>query len=127
MSKAIESRIQEAAKSKFKAVTGKQGTNGIKKQYVKSKKICKVTFRLPKAAVRNASTAAVTGDFNSWDRMAAPMKLLKNGEFTATLELDIGREYRFRYLIDDNIWENDWHADKYVPNSFGSDDSVVIV
>ena len=36
-----------------------------------------------------------------------------------------GRAYRFRYLLDGHRWENDWDADAYVPNGFGSDDSVV--
>jgi hypothetical protein len=36
-------------------------------------------------------------------------------------------EYKFRYLIDDSRWENDWNADRYIPNSFGSEDSLVIV
>ncbi|MCK5505495.1 MAG: isoamylase early set domain-containing protein [Thermodesulfovibrionia bacterium] len=55
------------------------------------------------------------------------MKKLKNGNFKITLKLSRNREYRFRYLIDADRWENDWHADKYVPNSFGCDDSLVIV
>jgi hypothetical protein len=43
------------------------------------------------------------------------------------MELPRNKEYRFKYLIDSKHWENDWHADKYVPNSFGNDDSVVVV
>ena len=55
------------------------------------------------------------------------MKLNKNGKFTTTLELENGRDYRFRYLVDENYWMNDWHADKYVQNAYGGDDSVVSV
>ncbi len=55
------------------------------------------------------------------------MKKLKSGDFKVTLKLHKDREYRFRYLIDSNRWENDWHADQYVPNTFGCDDSLVIV
>jgi hypothetical protein len=39
--------------------------------------------------------------------------------------LGAGRTYRFRYLLDDERWENDWEADSYVPNEFGGDDSVL--
>ena len=39
----------------------------------------------------------------------------KDGSFSAKLELDAGREYQFRYLIDGSRWENDWKADKYIP------------
>ena len=51
----------------------------------------------------------------------------KNGKFTTTLELENGRDYRFRYLVDENHWMNDWNADKYVQNPYGGDDSVVSV
>jgi 1,4-alpha-glucan branching enzyme len=67
----------------------------------------------------------IVGDFNNWDKEATPMKKLKNGDFTITLGLASGREYRFRYLIDGKIWENDWCADKYVKNPYGAEDSVV--
>ena len=49
----------------------------------------------------------------------------KDGSFRPTLELEPGRSYRFRYLLDGGGWENDWAADGYVPNEFGGDDSVV--
>jgi hypothetical protein len=55
------------------------------------------------------------------------MKRLKNGAFTATVTLEPNKEYHFRYFVDGQRWENDWHADKYVPNSHGSDDTVVVV
>ena len=37
-----------------------------------------------------------------------------------------GNEYQFRYLVNGRDWHNDWHADKYVPNKYGSDNSVVV-
>jgi len=40
--------------------------------------------------------------------------------------LSAGREYQFRYLVDGQDWYNDWQADKYVPNNFGGDNSVVV-
>jgi hypothetical protein len=55
------------------------------------------------------------------------MAALKNGEFAVTLDLESGRDYRFRYLINGEIWENDWNADRYEANIFGSDDAVVVV
>ncbi len=97
------------------------------KRYLKSRPSCKVTFRFPKDAAENAHRVMIVGDFNKWDTEATQLKRTQNGDFSVTLELEKGREYRFRYFIDKVKWENDWHADKYVPNSFGSDDSVVIV
>jgi len=99
----------------------------IKKQYLKSNHACRVTFRLPKEAAQGAKHVMVVGDFNGWDTNVSPMKRIKTGDFKLTMNLPCNREYRFRYLIDGNQWENDWCADKYVPNNFGCNDSVVIV
>jgi hypothetical protein len=54
------------------------------------------------------------------------MKRLKNG-FTATLTLRHNTAYQFRYLLDGVRWENDWKADKYLPNRYGGENSVVVV
>lgn len=110
-----------------KAANTKSTASGLKKLYLKSGAICKVTFRLPKMAAPEAKSVAIAGDFNNWNSSRTLMKKLKNGDFTATLELPCKKEYRFRYLIDNQRWENDWTADKYLPNDYGSDDSVVVV
>ncbi|GAB4389176.1 MAG: hypothetical protein Kow0025_12930 [Thermodesulfovibrionales bacterium] len=104
-----------------------RGEIGIKKQCPKGRATCKVTFVLPKEAASGASRVTIVGDFNGWDEEANPLKRLANGNFTVTLELDKGREYRFRYLIDGERWENDWCADRYEPNPHGTEDSVVVV
>jgi 1,4-alpha-glucan branching enzyme len=100
---------------------------GIQKKYLKSGTVCKVTFALSKDAAKSASSVNLVGDFNNWDTNANPMKGLKSGEYKLTLNLNSGREYRFKYLIDESNWENEWNADKYVRNEYGSDDSVIIV
>jgi len=100
----------------------------LKKQYLKTKERCKVTFRLPKAAAPGAKTVHIVGEFNDWSTVKTPMKRLKSGEFTAIVELAPGREYQFRYLIDQILWENDWEADRYVKSDYGDcDNSVVAV
>jgi len=101
--------------------------DGISKTYLESDSSCRVTFRLPKDAVGSADKVTIVGDFNNWDAAATLMKRLKDGTYEITLELPAGREYRFRYIIDDHHWENDWRADAYKPNIYGCDDSVVIV
>lgn len=105
--------------------TPKTERSGIKKEHMKARKICKVTFRLPGEAAFTAGTVTVVGDFNHWDREATPMEKREDGDFTATVEVAAGKEYRFRYLIDGQRWENDWHADKYVKGPYGAEDSVV--
>jgi hypothetical protein len=80
------------------------------------------TFRLPAAV--GARTVHLVGDVNGWSRAATPMR--RDGAwFTVDVDLEPGRSYRYRYLLDGERWENDWSADAYVPNGFGSDDSVV--
>lgn len=100
----------------------------LKKQYLKSRPVCKVTFRLPKEAAEHADAVHLVGEFNNWDRQSTPMDKLKTGEFKKVMELDPGKEYQYRYLIDGEQWQNDYAADKYTPNPFGDgDNSVVIV
>lgn len=95
------------------------------KNYSKTGRVCRVTFKLPPEV--NAKKAAVSGDFNDWDENADTMTKLKDGSFSTTISLETGQAYRFRYLLDGENWENDWEADDYWPNDFGSDDSVVKV
>jgi 1,4-alpha-glucan branching enzyme len=101
---------------------------GLVKEYSKKKQACNVTFRLPRVAASDAKSVCIVGDFNNWSIHSHPMKKLKTGDYSITIELEAGREYQFRYFIDEIRWENDWHADKYVRSPYGdSDNSVVIV
>lgn len=100
---------------------------GLKKQYVTTGSICKVTFQLPKEATASAKKVHLVGDFNSWDTSSTPMKKHKDGIFRVTLSLEKGRDYQYRYLIDGKTWENDWCADKYVPSLFGDHENSVVV
>ena len=98
----------------------------IKKTYFKTKSTCKVNFRLQKNVVNEASTVNLVGEFNQWNTKATPLKKLKNGTFTTDLELEKGRSYQFRYLIDQKRWENDSQADGYVSTPFGDSENCVI-
>ena len=100
---------------------------GIRKKYLKARPACQVTFVLPREAAPEAETVCILGEFNNWAQDAHPLKTLKSGDFTATLELETGRAYRFRYIIDGWKYENDWYADRYEPNPYGGEDSVVDV
>jgi 1,4-alpha-glucan branching enzyme len=99
-----------------------------KKQYLKSKAVCKVTFKLSKEQALSANSVRLVGDFNEWDKTSTPMKKLKNGDFTTTVNLAKDAQYQFRYLLDDKAWENDWEADAYIPSSVSfAENSVVQV
>ena len=89
----------------------------------KGKGKASVTFILDPGV--GAQTAAVCGEWNDWSAGADVMRRDAEGGFSLTVDLDAGRAYRFRYLLDGERWENDWAADAYLPNSFGGDDSVI--
>ena len=99
----------------------------IKKQYLKTKSICKVTFKLANRVTNNAKQVNLVGEFNNWDVNGIPMRKNKNGEYTASLDLEKGREYQFRYLIDGHNWYSDPEADRYEANVFQSENAVVVV
>jgi 1,4-alpha-glucan branching enzyme len=86
----------------------------------------KVTFEVPADEADGSSRICLCGDFNEWSQDGTPMTKRKDGRFTATVTLPQGGNYRFRYLLDGDRWENDPQADLYVDNGFGSKDSVVV-
>jgi 1,4-alpha-glucan branching enzyme len=98
----------------------------IKKQFLKTRPICKVTFRLSKEDTTNADSFHIVGEFNDWNKLSTPMKKLKNGSFTITLDLKQNAEYQFRYLIDKQSWNNDAEADKSVPSGFSGSQNFVV-
>ncbi len=118
-------KISRPAKRTPAPTAPKVKARGIRKRFLKDRPVCTVTFTLPGAAAPEAETVCLLGEFNNWSRDATPMQRQKNADFSVTLELETGRSYRFRYLIDDTRFENDWAADRYIPNPYGGEDSVV--
>jgi hypothetical protein len=84
-----------------------------------------VTFTLP--AEVGAADVALCGDFNNWDTGPIPLIRDTDGPWQVTVPLAPGNSYRYRYLLDGERWENSWDADRYEPNPYGSDNSVVKV
>jgi 1,4-alpha-glucan branching enzyme len=97
-----------------------------RRQYLKSKPVCKVTFKVLPEIGNSVNEANLVGEFNDWDITATPMKKLKDGSFTITIDLERDREYQFRYVID-NEWENAENADRYVSTPYGDGKNSVIV
>ncbi len=71
------------------------------------------------------SRVFLVGDFNGWDERSHPMERQGNGTHEALIKLSPG-EYEFKYKCG-CVWFNDLAADKYVPNCWGSENSVVVV
>lgn len=97
----------------------------LKKSFSKTKPVCKVTFSLPVEAATNAKDVRLLGDFNDWSWEKGFKMKASKAEFATEVELEAGKEYQFRYLIDNHVWENDWAADNYVAAPFGTYNSVV--
>lgn len=94
----------------------------IKKQYLKNKQICKVTFTV---SAKEANKVAVLGDFNQWNPEANELAKLKNGTFKGIVDLESNRSYEFRYLVDDQYF-NDEQADSYQWNQFANAENGVL-
>lgn len=124
MKQQASSKAKRMSKSSAKFVSHP----GIKRKYSKDNSTCQVIFWLSKHAVPGAHSVAVAGNFNNWDMHTHKMKKLKSGDYSLIVELDPGKEYEFRYLIDETRWENAWDADKYVWSPYGNcENSVVVV
>ncbi|GEC78936.1 isoamylase early set domain-containing protein [Flavobacterium aquatile] len=94
----------------------------IKKQFIKTKPVCKVTFSLE---AKEANTAAVIGDFNSWNPAEGELSKLKNGTFKATFELPKDNTFEFRYLVDGD-YVNDPEADSFRWNEFANAENSIL-
>lgn len=95
------------------------------KQFSKSKPVCKVTFELAPEQVQG-NQVLLLGDFNNWDSEGTQLKKQKNGNFKTTIELPVGTETQFRYLVDGQNWINDDAADKYVPSGVSAELNSVV-
>ena len=93
----------------------------LSKKFFKTKKEADVTFEFN---VSKADKVQLVAEFNDWQPM--DMRYSKKDKvYRAKVRLPQGKQFHFRYLIDDEFWENDHQADAYIANSFGSDNSVV--
>jgi len=82
-------------------------------------------FSLP--AEVQAETVTLCGDFNDWSLDGIQLERDRDGRWTTDVELEAGRSYRYRFLLDGERWENDWTALAYEPNEFGGDNSLIVV
>ena len=93
----------------------------VKQQPARRKGFVKVTFLLRPA---EAATVQVMGDFNDW-RPVHAMRRTDDGEWQLTLELERGREYQFKYLLDETVWIDDPDVEQSIANPYGGENSVI--
>lgn len=74
----------------------------------------KVTFTLQPEIVGSATEAVLVGDFNNWNpNEGIGLKVQKDGSLKATVALEPGQTYHYRYFLNDGRWVNDGNADYY--------------
>ncbi len=96
----------------------------IKKQFIKTKPVCKVTFSVE---AKQSNSASVVGDFNNWSVSEGMLSKQKNGTFKATFDLPKDASYEFKYVVDGEF-VNESEADSQIWNDFaGAENSVLSV
>ena len=97
----------------------------IRKSVVQTRKgkVARVTFSLPNSVW--ADNIYRVGDFNGWNNTSHPFTVARDGSWSITVDLELNREYQFRYRRDGE-WMNDNQADGYVQNPYGSDNFIVV-
>jgi hypothetical protein len=74
----------------------------------------KITFSLPAEIVADASSGLLLGEFNNWNKeQGFSLKKSKDGSMKTTVELEAGKSYEYRYLLDGGRWVNDLNATAY--------------
>lgn len=95
----------------------------LKKRRFRKENVVKVTFLLPSEF--EAEQVVLAGEFTGW-APTQPLRRQKDGSWRTTVDLEPGREYQFRYVVDGQRWVNDPDADRYAPNPHGEENSVVV-
>lgn len=96
----------------------------LKREPIKNSQQVKVTFVIPHDA--SQGRVSVVGDFNNWDPTATPLVKRANNTRSASVTLDAGQRYRFRYRTADDAWFNDEAADAYEASEHGSENCVLL-
>lgn len=91
------------------------------KKYLKTKNEAEVTFEFKRSDV---TSVALFADFNDWQPILMKYNKKKKA-FRTKVNLPKDGRYHFRYLLNNTEWENDYEADLYIPNDFGTENSVV--
>ena len=94
----------------------------IKKQFIKTKPVCKVTFSV---LAKEANEASVVGDFNNWNPKEGELSKLKNGTFKGVFDVSKDASYEFKYIVDGN-YVNEEQADSYRYNEFAGNENSVL-
>lgn len=99
----------------------------LKKSFIKSRNSFKVTFKVPEQVNPDGRDIRVLGSFNNWSWDDAPSLKPSRGTFKVDVELEAGKEYSYRYLVDRDYWVNDVNADAYEATQFDNVENCVVI
>lgn len=92
------------------------------KKFFKTNDEAEVTFDFSREDV---NSVVLVADFNNWQPIE--MKFNKKDKiFRTKVRLPKNGLFHFRYLINESEWENDYQADQYLPNVYGTENSIVV-
>lgn len=105
----------------------------IKKQYLKSKPIVKVTFEISKETAEGANKIVLLSEHNDWAPLE--MKKFKNGKFKVVADFSTENAPRYQFIYKATAENGDEYviyaegADDYVDNGMtdGGKNAVVVV
>ncbi len=88
-----------------------------------------VTFILAPEIVEGADSGVLLGDFNNWNYdNGISLQKQQDGSLQAIANLEPGKTYQYRYLLNDGRWVNDARANSYVhADGFYVDNCVITV
>ncbi|MSR17059.1 MAG: glycoside hydrolase family 13 [Methylococcaceae bacterium] len=87
-----------------------------------------VNFVLSANIVQDATDGVLLGEFNNWNKdTAIKLKKENDGSLNATLELEAGATYQYRYLLSDGRWVNDDQVDKRHAEDYQIENCVIRV
>ncbi|MEO9147368.1 MAG: isoamylase early set domain-containing protein [Ginsengibacter sp.] len=86
-----------------------------------------IVFKLPAEAVEGATEVVLLGDFNNWSsEKGYGLKKQEDGSYKTVVQLEAGKTYQYRFLLNSGRWVNDYSAQHYVPVSGYSVENCVI-
>jgi 1,4-alpha-glucan branching enzyme len=119
---AVEKPKKEAAAPK-KAAKKVEEAPKAKRPYTRRSTKQAVKFELSNEQAQNADFVSVAGEFNDWNKDATPLTKTLNG-FEVEVELEKGKSYQFRYVLNGTTWINDPYR-KTIDNGMGDQNSVI--
>lgn len=93
----------------------------LKKRVFKTKDEVEITFE---HSSEPQDIVELVADFTNWQPVEMTYSK-KYKVFRTAIRLPKDSDFQFRYLINQQVWQNDHAADSYLMNPFGTDNCVV--